>query len=90
MGNIRMSEQDAPTRYRLTVNGEGQQSIIGGTVLITLSYDEAEKVTNLDWDAEANISGKLARVGQRLIKAAANMMSNRFFSGVEKQIPATD
>ena len=90
MGTIRMSELDAPTRYRLTVNGEGQQSIIGGTVLITLSYDEAEQVTNLDWDAEANISGKLARVGQRLIKAAAGMMSNRFFNGIEKQLPTAE
>jgi len=90
MGTIRMSEQEAPTRYRLTVNGEGQQSIIGGTVLITLSHDDAEKVTNLAWDAEANISGKLARVGQRLIKAAAGMMSNRFFSGIEKQIPTPE
>ncbi len=90
MGTIRMSEQAAPTSYRLTVNGEGQQSIISGTVLITLNYDDAEQVTNLEWDAEANISGKLARVGQRLIKAAANMMSNRFFSGIEKQIPAPE
>ena len=90
MGTIRMSEQNAPISYRLTVNGEGQQSIVGGSVVITLSYDEAEQVTNLEWDAEANISGKLARVGQRLIKAAANMMSGRFFDGIEKQVPTSE
>jgi hypothetical protein len=90
MGTIRMSELKPPTQYRLTVNGEGQQSIIGGTVLITLRYDETEQATILDWNAEANISGKLARVGQRLIKAAAGMMSGRFFSGVEKHLPVDE
>jgi hypothetical protein len=86
VGTVRMSDQTAPTAYRLTVNGEGQQSIIGGSVLINLAYDEGNQQTLLTWDAEANISGKLARVGQRVIKAAANMMSKRFFNSVAQQI----
>ena len=86
MGTVRMSEQEPPTQYRLTVNGEGQQSIIGGTVLITLANDEDNQQTLITWDAEANISGKLARVGQRVIGAAANMMSKRFFNSVAQQI----
>jgi uncharacterized protein len=86
---VRMSEQQPPNQYRLTVNGEGQQSIIGGSALIKLAYDEAEQQTILAWDAEANISGKLARIGQRVIKAAAGMMSNRFFSNLAQQIPAS-
>ncbi len=86
VGTIRMSEQEPPHQYRLTVNGEGQQSIIGGTVLIKMEYDEANQQTLLTWDAEANISGKLARIGQRVIKAAANMMSNRFFNNLAQQL----
>jgi carbon monoxide dehydrogenase subunit G len=88
MGTIRMTDQQPPHQYRLTVNGEGQQSIIGGTVLIKLDYDEASQQTLLTWDAEANISGKLARIGQRVIKAAANMMSNRFFNNLAQQLSA--
>jgi len=86
MGTIRMSDQEAPNQYRLTVNGEGQQSIIGGSVLIKLHYDEEKQQTVLNWEAEADISGKLARIGQRVIKAAANMMSKRFFNNVAQQI----
>jgi uncharacterized protein len=89
IGTVRISEQQPPNQYRLTVNGEGQQSIIGGSALIKLAYDEAEQQTILEWDAEANISGKLARIGQRVIKAAAGMMSNRFFSNLAQQIPAS-
>lgn len=87
-GIIRMSEIQAPRQYRLTVSGEGQQSIINGTALITLHYDPETRQTNLTWEAQANINGNLARVGQRVIKSAAGLMSKNFFDGVDKQIPA--
>jgi carbon monoxide dehydrogenase subunit G len=90
MGTIRLSDQVPPSEYRLSVTGEGQQSIVGGTVLIKLAYDEAQGQTLLTWTADANISGKLARVGQRVIKAAAALMSNRFFSDLAKQLPALE
>jgi uncharacterized protein len=86
-GTIRMSEINAPDQYRLTVSGEGQQSIINGTALIKLVYDADKQQTILTWDAEAHINGNLARVGQRLIKSAADMMSRRFFDGIDSQIP---
>jgi carbon monoxide dehydrogenase subunit G len=89
-GIIKMSEVDAPTRYRLTVNGEGQQSIIGGTAVMELSYDPEKQQTHLIWTAEANISGKLASIGQRLIKSAAGLLSRQFFQGIAKQVPAPE
>lgn len=86
-GTIRMTEIQEPAQYRLTVSGEGQQSIINGTALIKLVYDADKQQTILTWDAEAHINGNLARVGQRLIKSAADMMSRRFFDGINRQIP---
>ncbi len=86
-GQVHMSEIQPPTRYRLTVSGEGQGSIISGSVVMRLEEKEGGG-TALHWDAEANISGKLARIGQRLIKAAANMMSKRFFGNLARQIRA--
>jgi uncharacterized protein len=85
-GIVRMSEKNPPHRYRLSVSGEGQQSIINGSALITLAYDEQTRQTLLTWEAESDISGKLARVGQRVIKPAATLLSNRFFQGVANQI----
>lgn len=85
-GNISMSEIDAPESYRLSISGEGQGSIISGSVFMKLEDADGGAATTLHWVAEANISGKLARVGQRLIKAAAGMMSKRFFNGLARQI----
>jgi carbon monoxide dehydrogenase subunit G len=86
-GRIKMSEVQAPRQYRLTVSGEGQQSIINGTALITLEYNEQTRRTHLTWEAEANVSGKLASVGQRVFGPAAHMMSRRFFKSLANQIP---
>ncbi|MBI5930671.1 MAG: carbon monoxide dehydrogenase subunit G [Chloroflexi bacterium] len=86
-GIIKMSEVEAPNQYRLTVNGEGQQSVISGTALIKLTYHPEKNETLVSWDAEANISGKLASLGQRLIGAGANVMSKQFFHELAKQLP---
>ncbi len=86
-GSIHMSDITPTDSYRLTVNGKGQQSIIDGTVLIELVYKEETQQTDINWDADAKISGKLARVGQRVFKAAATSMSNTFFENLAAQIP---
>lgn len=86
-GVIKMSEVEAPTQYRLTVNGEGQQSVIGGTALIKLTFNPEKNETLVSWDAHANISGKIASLGQRLIGAGANVMSKQFFHELAKQLP---
>jgi carbon monoxide dehydrogenase subunit G len=86
-GIVRITEMSPPNTYRLTVGGEGQQSVINGTALMTLTYDPEQKKTIVSWDAEANISGKLASIAQRLVKAAAGLMSKQFFGALAKQLP---
>jgi carbon monoxide dehydrogenase subunit G len=87
-GVIRVSDVDAPNQYRLTINGEGQQSIIGGTALIKLSYNPDKKQTQLNWDGEATISTSTpANIVQQLVGAGATMMSKQFFQGIAKQLP---
>ena len=86
-GIVRMSETEPPHQYRLTVSGEGQQSIIGGSALLKLNYDDQLQQTILTWDADAHVSGKLASVGQRLVGAAAKMLGKQFFRALAKQLP---
>jgi carbon monoxide dehydrogenase subunit G len=86
-GIIRMTELQPPSRYRLNVSGEGQQSAIGGFALISLTPSDDRTKINLTWEGEATISGKLAGIGQRLIAMTANLMANQFFQGLAKQLP---
>jgi carbon monoxide dehydrogenase subunit G len=87
-GIVRMGEQNPPHQYRLSVSGEGQQSIISGSALITLNHNPETRQTHLTWEAQANISGKLASIAQRVIKAAAGMLSKQFFNSIANQISA--
>jgi hypothetical protein len=92
-GMVRMSEVESPNQYRLTVSGEGQQSVISGTALIRLETriapDGLTTQTVVAWTAEANLIGKLASVAQRLIQVAASLLSRQFFGALAKQLGAT-
>jgi carbon monoxide dehydrogenase subunit G len=87
-GYIRMSDVDPMKQYRLTVSGEGQQSIINGTALLKLEDDSKGVLVN--WTAEANIAGKLAGIAQRVVKAAAGLLSRQFFSALARQLPQAE
>jgi uncharacterized protein len=89
-GTIRMTDIEPMTRYVLTVSGEGQQSIIGGVAQINLSYDAEKQKTVINWEADANLSGRLASIGQRLVSAAASMLSRQFFQSIAKQVKAAE
>lgn len=87
-GILRMTDIYVAHQYRLTAEGQGQQSFINGTALITLTDDPTATRTPISWEAQANLSGKLASVAQRFIKSAAGMLSRQFFGNLEKQLKA--
>ncbi|MDZ4762941.1 MAG: SRPBCC domain-containing protein [Chloroflexota bacterium] len=87
-GVVRMSEIEAPNRYRLHISGEGQQSVISGTALISLRDGATPNQTMIDWTVEAGVSGKLAAMPPRLVKVAAILFARDFFGGLAKQLGA--
>lgn len=87
-GTIRMTERNPIDSFRLTLNGEGQGSVISGTALISLTYNSGLEQTIIQWDANADLSGSLARIGQSAMKVAANIMTKQFFRNLAKQQPS--
>lgn len=84
-GKISLSELNAPVSYRIT--GEGQGGVAGfakGTAVITL--DEVADGTMLIYTVEAQVGGKLAQLGGRLIDATARKMSEAFFESFANEI----
>ena len=77
-GNVTLSELDPPNGY--TISGQGSGGAAGsvkGSARIRL--EPAGDGTRLTWTADAQISGKLAQVGSRLIESAVNMTAGQFF-----------
>jgi carbon monoxide dehydrogenase subunit G len=87
-GTLHITERNPNESYRLTISGEGNRTIVNGTALITLSYDEGLEQTIVQWDGNADISGELARIGQPIFQAAATMVTKQFFRTLAKQKPS--
>lgn len=91
---IAQSEQDPPRRCLL--KAEGQGGVAGfarGEAEVLLASEGSGTV--LSYVAKANIGGKLAQIGQRLIDGAAKQIADDFFSrfatlvAAAAELPAT-
>ncbi len=77
-GNIQLSELDPPRSY--TISGEGQGGVAGfakGGAHVHL--DEDGDFTVMRYDVHAQVGGKIAQLGARLIDATAKSMADAFF-----------
>ena len=77
-GKISLSNINPPFSYTLT--GEGTGGAAGfakGSANVELV--EVQEGTLLKYDVNANVGGKLAQIGQRLIDTAANKLADDFF-----------
>jgi len=86
-GTVLLSEIDAPNGYR--ISGEGQGGVAGfakGGATVKLADDAAD--TLLSYQVNAQVGGKLAQLGARLIDASAKQMADAFFDRFSKQVQA--
>jgi carbon monoxide dehydrogenase subunit G len=77
---VTLSDLDPPNSYR--ISGEGSGGVAGfakGGALVRLE-SESPDVTLLHYDVEAQIGGKLAQLGARLIDSTARKLAGEFFA----------
>ena len=85
-GKVTLSDLDPPNSYR--ISGEGSGGIAGfakGGASVKLSAESAD-VTVLFYEVDAQIGGKLAQLGQRLINGAAKKLADEFFTNFAKAV----
>ena len=79
-GKVTLSDLDPPNSYR--ISGEGSGGIAGfakGGASVKLSAESAD-VTVLFYEVDAQIGGKLAQLGGRLIDSTAKKLAGEFFA----------
>jgi uncharacterized protein len=77
-GKVTLSDLDPPNGYR--ISGEGAGGVAGlakGGATVRLQKDGS--ATILDYDVKAQIGGKLAQLGGRLIDSTAKKLAAEFF-----------
>lgn len=79
-GDLRIEDAEPPRGYVLVgrANG-GLAGFAKGRAEVALADGEAAGTTVLTYRAEADIGGKVAMVGGRLIESVANSMADAFF-----------
>ena len=78
-GEVTLEDINAPESYRIV--GEGKGGVAGfaaGSASVALA--EADGATVLTYACHAQIGGKIARMGSRLIDATARKLATQFFS----------
>ena len=78
--DVRVVEEDEPKRARLKAHGRGRGSAVD--VDSTVVLIKTAKGTEMRWEADARLVGKLASVGSRMIQSTAEKKVNEFFECV--------
>jgi carbon monoxide dehydrogenase subunit G len=86
-GKVTLSELDPPNGYR--ISGQGDGGVAGfaqGGATVKLALKDGGTV--LSYAVEAQIGGKLAQLGQRLINGAAKKLADEFFKNFAAAVSA--
>lgn len=86
-GKVTLTDLDPPNGYRIVGEGSGGAAGFakgGATVNLTSEGNE----TILRYKADAQVGGKLAQVGSRLIEGTSNKLAGEFFSAFAEKVQA--
>jgi carbon monoxide dehydrogenase subunit G len=89
-GKVTLSDLDPPNGYRIA--GEGSGGVAGfakGGASVTLEPD-GDDATNLRYVVDAQIGGKLAQLGSRLIDSTAKKLAGEFFQNFAAAVAAPE
>jgi uncharacterized protein len=85
-GKVTLSDLNPPESY--TISGEGTGGVAGfakGGAEVTLIEDGAD-TTVLRYQAKADVGGKLAQIGSRLVQGSAKKMADDFFGRFSRAV----
>jgi carbon monoxide dehydrogenase subunit G len=86
-GKLTLSDINPPQSYSISFEGQGGAAgFAKGGAQVRLS-PEGEN-TKLSYDVKANVGGKLAQIGSRLVDAAAKKVANDFFKNFNQKVSA--
>lgn len=87
-GEVTLKNLNPPHSY--TIAGEGKGGIAGfakGGADVTLTEDGPD-TTVLKYEAKADVGGKIAQLGSRLITSTSKKLAGQFFSSFNEKVSA--
>jgi carbon monoxide dehydrogenase subunit G len=89
-GRLTLSDIKPPDSYSLAFEGQGGAAgFAKGAAQVKLS-PEGTAQTRLAYEVKANVGGKLAQIGSRLVDAAAKKVADEFFQNFTRKMSPSD
>jgi uncharacterized protein len=80
-GRLQLADIDPPRSYTLTFDGQGGAAgFAKGEARVALAAAENGATTALSYTVKAQVGGKLAQIGSRLVDGAAAKLADDFFA----------
>ena len=73
-GTVKLSDVDPPNGYQMEIAGQGRPGYVKGVCTLRL---EGDGPTTLHYDGDAQLSGRIASVGQRLVDSTARSLTRQ-------------
>ncbi|MEO8842775.1 MAG: carbon monoxide dehydrogenase subunit G [Kofleriaceae bacterium] len=83
-GKVDLSDRVEPTSYKMVVDGRGAQGFVKATATIELASEGTG--TKLHYDSDAQVGGKIASAGQRLVETSAKAIVKQSLEGLAENI----
>ena len=82
---VALSDLDPPNSYTMTIEGSGNLGFATGTSSVALT-PTSDGGTLVRVDADSQVGGAVARVGQRMMGSVAKGMLDRFFGCLAESV----
>ena len=84
-GKLALSDLNPPNSYSIAFEGQGGVAGFGkGGAKVQLAPEGSD--TKLSYQVKANVGGKLAQIGSRLVDAAAKKLAEEFFNAFNAKV----
>ncbi|HKV46200.1 MAG TPA: carbon monoxide dehydrogenase subunit G [bacterium] len=84
VGTLRITDKQAPTHYKITLEGTGGAGFMKGEG--TVDLEPQENGTLLKWVGDIQVGGLIAGVGQRMLGGIGKMLIGQFFKCLEASL----
>ena len=83
-GSVKLSELNPPNSCFINVSGNGTLGIGKGTARVTITANEND-TAQIAYEADGEVSGLVAGVGQRVLMGVAKHLVRQFFAALRKE-----
>lgn len=83
-GSVQLLDKTPPSRYRMLIDGSGTPGFVKGEATVDLAAQGNQ--TLLTYDADTQVGGLIANVGQRMIGGVAKLIVNQALKKLAEEL----